>query len=75
MHNGSIATVSFPRRKFDKYTQQSNMHDITSIDVSPGNNLLVVGDNTGGVNVVSVNEASVRVCTFESEKIFVWQYN
>jgi proteasomal ATPase-associated factor 1 len=49
--------LRFPRKVYSRY---SNDRDLTSVDVSPKGELIAVGDNSGGVEVLSSIDGEVR---------------
>ncbi|KAA8911802.1 hypothetical protein TRICI_003717 [Trichomonascus ciferrii] len=49
--------LRFPRKVYSRY---SSDRDLTSVDVSPKGELIVVGDNSGGVQVLSSIDGEVR---------------
>lgn len=57
-YNGNTYPIKFPRRVFSRYA--SNNKDLTSVDLSPGGELLVVGNSSGGVDVISAVDGDTR---------------
>lgn len=56
-YKDKVYKFRFPRKVYSRY---SNEKDLTSVDVSPKGELIVVGDNSGGVQVLSSIDGEVR---------------